>query len=60
MILSTYREQILTSNEIVKSTNRNVNVNMAIYYVGGLKNSIDTRKRTWGGGVVFKHRSVNN
>lgn len=53
MILSTYREQILTSNEIVKSTNRDVNVNMAIYYVGGLKNAIETRKRTWGEGNCF-------
>lgn len=35
MILSTYIEQILTSNEIVKSTKRNVN--MAIYYIGGLE-----------------------
>lgn len=49
MILSRYTEQILTSNEIVKSTNRNVNVNMAIYYVGGLRNAIETRKKEHGG-----------
>lgn len=48
MILSTCREQILTSNETVKSTNRNVNVNTAIYYVGGLMDAIETRKRIWG------------
>lgn len=43
-----HKEQILTFNENVRkkrSTNRNVNVNMAIYYVRGLKSSIEARKR---------------
>lgn len=51
MILSTNREQILTSNEIVKSTNRNVNVKVGIYYVGGSKNAIKTRKGIFGGDI---------